>query len=82
MANKHNEQTHELISNQENENENKMRHPTLLWVDQIDKIKKIRASLVAQWLRTRLPMQRTWVRAVVQEDPTCCRATKPGNHNQ
>ena len=33
MANKHNEQTHELISNQENENENKMRHPTLLWVD-------------------------------------------------
>ena len=28
------------------------------------------ASLVAQWLRIRLPMQRTWVRALVREDPT------------
>ena len=35
------------------------------------------ASLVAQWLRIRLPMQRTWVRALVPEDPTCHRATKP-----
>ena len=25
-------------------------------------------SLVAQWLRIRLPMQGTWVRALVQED--------------
>ena len=39
------------------------------------------ASLVAQWLRIRLPMQRTWVRALVREDPTCCRATKPVRHN-
>ena len=30
-----------------------------------------RASLVAQWLRVRLPMQGTWVRAPVREDPTC-----------
>ena len=30
-----------------------------------------RASLVAQWLRTRLPMQGTRVRAPVWEDPTC-----------
>ena len=41
----------------------------------------VRTSLVAQWLRIRLPMQGTWVRALVQEDPTCCRATKPVRHN-
>ena len=40
-----------------------------------------RASLVAQWLRIRLPMQGTRVRAMVREDPTCCRATKPVRHN-
>ena len=38
-------------------------------------------SLVAQWLRTRLPMQGTRVRALVWEDPTCHRATKPMRHN-
>ena len=27
-------------------------------------------SLVAQWLRICLPMQGTWVRALVREDPT------------
>ena len=36
-----------------------------------------RASLVAQWLRIRLPMQETQVRSLVQEDPTCRGATKP-----
>ena len=40
-----------------------------------------RASLVAQWLRIRLPMQGTWVRALVREDPTCRGATKPVCHN-
>ena len=40
-----------------------------------------RTSLVAQWLRIRLPMQRTWVRTRVQEAPTCHRATKPMRHN-
>ena len=40
-----------------------------------------RASLVAQWLRICLPMQGTWVRALVWEDPTCCGATKPVPHN-
>ena len=30
-----------------------------------------RASLVAQWLRIRLPMQGIRVRALIQEDPTC-----------
>ena len=41
----------------------------------------LRASLVAQWLRIRLPVQATRVRALVQEDPTCRRATKPVHHN-
>ena len=40
-----------------------------------------RASLVAQWLRIRLPMQGTRVRALVREDPTCRGATKPVRHN-
>ena len=39
------------------------------------------ASLVVQWLRIRLPMQGTWVRALVREDPTCRRATTPESHN-
>ena len=44
-------------------------------------IRKCWASLVVQWLRIRLPMQGTWVRALVWEDPTCHRATKPLRHN-
>ena len=43
--------------------------------------KKSRASLVAQWLRISLPMQGTRVQALVREDPTCRRATKPVHHN-
>ena len=43
--------------------------------------KKTRASLVAQWLRICLPMQGTWVRALVWEDPTCHGATRPVSHN-
>ena len=39
------------------------------------------ASLVAQWLRICLPMQGTWVRALVWEDPTCHGATGPVSHN-
>ena len=39
------------------------------------------AFLVAQQLRICLPMQGTRVRALVQEDPTCCGATKPVHHN-
>ena len=39
------------------------------------------ASLVAQWLRIRLPMQGTWVRALVWEDTTCLGAAKPVCHN-
>ena len=43
--------------------------------------KKLRASLVAQWLRICLLMQGTRVRALVWEDPTCCGATRPVSHN-
>ena len=39
------------------------------------------SSLVAQWLRIRLPVQGTRVRALVREDPTCRGATKPMRHN-
>ena len=37
--------------------------------------------LVVQWLRICLPMQGTWVRFLVQEDPTCRGATKPAHRN-
>ena len=33
-------------------------------------------SLVGQWLRIRRPMQGTWVRVLVREDPTCRGAAK------
>ena len=39
------------------------------------------ASLVAQWLRIGLPIQGTWVRALIWEDPTCRGATKLVRHN-
>ena len=39
------------------------------------------ASLVAQWLRVCLPMQGTWVRVLVWEDPTCHGAAGPVCHN-
>ena len=51
-------------------------------LDKLDCIKtKIRASLVVQWLRIRLPVQGTQVGALVWEDPTCHGATKPVCHN-
>ena len=42
---------------------------------------ELRTSLVEQWLRIRLPMQGTQVRALVREDPTCCGATRPMSHD-
>ena len=39
------------------------------------------ASLVAQWSRIHLPMQKTWVPPPVWKDSTFCRATKPVHHN-
>ena len=55
-----------------------------LWKTVRKVLKKIKiegASLVAQWLRICLPMQGTWVRALVWEDPTCRGATGPVSHN-
>ena len=46
-----------------------------------NKSKQGGASLVAQWLRIHLPVQGTWVRVLVQEDPTGRGATKPMCHN-
>ena len=40
-----------------------------------------RASLVAQWLRIHLPIQGTRVQALVREDPTCHKASKPVRYN-
>ena len=34
-----------------------------------------------QWLRIFLPMQGTWFRSLIWEDPTCCRTAKPARHN-
>ena len=38
-------------------------------------------TLVIHCLRIHLPMQGTWVRSLVHEDSTCCRATKPVFHS-
>ena len=45
------------------------------------KIIMFRTSLVVQWLRICLPLQRTRVPSVAQEDPTCRGATKPMCHS-
>ena len=44
-------------------------------------IPKFWTSLVFQLLRIHLPMQRTQIQCMVQEDSTCCRATNPVCHN-
>ena len=36
---------------------------------------------MVQGLRIHLPMQGTQTQSLVQEDPTCCRATKPVHHS-
>ena len=50
-------------------------------VGELEKMGVRGASLVAQWLRIRLPMQGTRVRPLVREDPTCRGATNPVHHN-
>ena len=45
------------------------------------KTEQLGTSLVAQQLRICLPIQGTQVRALVREDPTCRRATKPERHS-
>ena len=46
-----------------------------------NRIQQHRASLVVQWLRICLLMQGTEVQALVWEDPTCHRATKPVSYS-
>ena len=57
------------------------RNKKIQLVDKDIKTAIIGASLVAQWLGVHLPMQGTRVRALVWEDPTCHRATRPVSHN-
>ena len=45
------------------------------------KIVNKRRSLKLQGLRTHLPIQNTWVRSLIWDDPICPGAAKPLNHN-
>ena len=38
-------------------------------------------SMVVKWLRIHLPMEGTQVQFLIQEDSTCCGASKPMHHN-
>ena len=58
-----------------------MPHILTLCFKYMFKISTSGASLVAQWLRTCLPMQGTRVPALVWEDPTCRGTTRPVSHN-
>ena len=62
-----------LANRKHNEDGNSPIRIMILYISKV----KIGASLVAQWLRIRLPMQGTRVRALVWEDPTCRGATGP-----
>ena len=44
--------------------------------------KRSQASLVVQWLRIHLAVQGTAVQSLVQDDPTCSRATNPMKENE
>ena len=67
----------------------KTKNPTILLLSHVEfflyafwRLKRTSwASLVEQLLRIRLPMQGTWVRSLVREDPTCRGAMKPVHHN-
>ena len=50
------------------------------WIER--QYKRCWAFLVAQWLRICLPMQGTWIHALVRENPTCPGATKPVHCNE
>ena len=57
-------------------------HVCLVWNNKIQK-SNVGCGL-PWWLsgkRIHLPMQETQVRSLVQEDPTCCGATKPVHHD-
>ena len=60
---------------------------THLWVkgeqtnNELSQESTVGTSLVAHWLRVRLPVRGTRVWALVREDPTCRRATRPVRHS-
>ena len=41
----------------------------------------LQTSLVALWLRIRLPMLETWVQSLTWEDPPCREATNSVHHS-
>ena len=45
------------------------------------KLKCVGILPVALWIKIHLPVQRSWVPCLVQEDSTCCRAAKPVHDN-
>ena len=47
----------------------------------LEKQTENRASFVSQWYLIHLPVLETWVRSLVQEDPTCVGTTNPMRHN-
>ena len=55
--------------------------PLAFFTELAQKISQFWASLVAQWLGVCLPVQGTWVRALVWEDPACRGATGPVSHS-
>ena len=72
----------DLSMNQNQIGFNQGRFGTIEQLEKNSSLKMVsRASLVAQWLRVRLPMQGTQVRALVWEDPTCRGAAGPVSHN-
>ena len=54
---------------------------SLAWLQSHVKNCQPGTSLVAQWLGICLPIQGTWVRVLVREDPTCRGAVEPVSHN-
>ena len=74
-------ENHNLPRLNQEEIENINRPITSTEIETVIKNLPTGASLVAQWLRICLPMQGTRVRALVWEDPTCCRTAGPVSHN-
>ena len=55
--------------------------PTPVWSWHLHQKSIVRTSMVVQKFGIHLPVWGTWVRSLVQEDPTCCRAAEHGCHN-
>ena len=55
--------------------------PTRYYISWSQTKKIIKTSMMVQWLRVYLSVQRTWVQSLVQEDPTCRGAIRPVSHD-